>query len=134
MLTQLRERQNELDRLGVRMMGVGTREAYQARKLTEDGIDVELLLDPDDRVRQALDVGHRFEWWRLLHPKGATSYVRAARQAKRFDPIWAEATQRPGILLLDTDLNLIWSRIGSRLGDYPTADDVVEAVDTALGT
>lgn len=134
MLTQLHERQSELDGLGVHVMGVGTREAYQAKKLTNDGIGVELLLDPDDHVRRALGAEGRFESWRLLHPKGAVSYVRAARQAKRFDPIWAEATQRPGILLLDTDLNLIWSKMGTRLGDYPTADQVVEAVDTALAT
>ena len=134
MLTQLREHQSELDHLGVHVIGVGTREAYQAQKLTEDGIGVELLLDTDDDVRKAVDADGRFEWWRVLHPKGAVSYARAARQARRFDPVWSEATQRPGLLLLDSDLKLIWHRMGTRLGDYPTVDEVIEAVDAALAT
>lgn len=128
----MHERQNELDQLDVHLLGVGTREAYQAQKLTDDGFGVELLLDPDDQVRQALGSAGRFEWWRLFHPVGAKSYVKAARQAKKFDPIWAEATQRPGILLLDRNLDLRWSKMGTRIGDYPSADEVMDAVENAL--
>lgn len=134
MLAQLRERQDELDAQGVHLIGVGAREAYQAKKLTDDGFGVELFLDPDDQVRQALGAQERFEWWRLFHPVGARAYVKAARQAKRFDPIWAEATQRPGLVLLDGNRDVRWSRIGSRIGDYPTADEVIEAVGDALST
>ncbi len=134
MLTQLRERQDELDKFNVRLLGVATREAYQAQKLTEDGFGVELFLDPDDQIRRLLGSAGRFEWWRLFHPIGAKAYVQAVRQAKRFDPIWAEATQRPGLVLIDRDLNLRWSRVGGRIGDYPSADEVIGAVRDALSS
>lgn len=118
--------------MGVQLLGVGTREPYQVDRLIADGIGVELLLDPHDRLRTALGADRRFNWWRLLHPAGATAYVRAARQAARFDPIWSEANQRPGLVLLDSDMSVRWSRMGSRLGDYPRADEVTDAVSAVL--
>ena len=128
----MRERQDRLDSLGVSLIAVGTREDYQARSLIDQGIGVELLLDPEDEIRQLLGAAARFEWWRLLHPAGAVSYAKAVGQAKRFDPIWAEANQRPGILLLDAQLEIAWTRMGSRIGDYPTADEVIDTVASAI--
>lgn len=134
LLTQLHERQHELDRLDIHLVGVAIREGYQAQKLIDDGIGVDLFLDPNDEVRQALGAAGRIELWRLLNPFAARAYVKAARQSERSDPIWAETRRRPGILLLDSDLTLRWSRMGTRLGDYPTADEVLIAVQTALST
>lgn len=128
----MRERQAELDAFDVQLVGVGAREDYQARKLIQGGFGVDLLLDPDNAVRTALGARDRFSRWKLINPVGAIAYVRAARQAKWSDPIWAETTQRPAIFLLDANLDLVWSRIGNRLGDYPSADDVIAAVGSAL--
>ena len=128
----MRERQDRLDSLGVSLIAVGTREDYQARNLIDQGIGVELLLDPEDEIRQLLGAAARFEWWRLLHPAGAVSYAKSLSQAKRFDPIWAEANQRPGILLLDTQLEIAWMQMGSRIGDYPKADEVMDTVTSAI--
>lgn len=118
--------------MNVQLLGVGTREPYQVERLRADGFAVDLLLDSQDQLRRAVGADHRFAWWRVLHPGGATAYVRAARQAKRFDPIWSEANQRPGLVLLDADLNVLWSRIGNRLGDYPSADEVITTVSSIL--
>jgi hypothetical protein len=128
----LRERQDELDALGIGLIGVATREDYQAKKLMDQGLDVQLFLDPENGVRRALGIA-RFSWWRLLHPKGAIAYLRAMRQIKLFGPVWAEANQRPAILLLDADLNVLWSSIGSYLGDYPSADAVFAETRSQLG-
>jgi hypothetical protein len=128
----LRERQDRLDSLGVSLLAVGTREDYQARNLMDEGISVELLLDPEDEIRQLLGAAARFEWWRLLHPAGAVSYAKSLGQAKRFDPIWAEANQRPGILLLDAQLEIAWTKMGSRIGDYPDPDEVIDTVESLI--
>jgi hypothetical protein len=128
----LREQQDRLDSLDISLIAVGTREDYQARRLIDEGIGVELLLDPEDQIRQLLGAAARFEWWRLLHPAGAVSYAKSLSQAKRFDPIWAEANQRPGILLLDTQLEIAWMQMGSRIGDYPKADEVMDTVASAI--
>lgn len=114
------------------MIGVATREAYQAVKLIEDGIGVELLLDPDDSIRGALDADTHFSPWRVLHPKGAVAYAKAFRQSRRFDPLWAEIAVRPGVVILDANLDVAWSRMGQFIGDYPTADEVMAAARSAL--
>lgn len=118
----------------MQLIGVATRESYQAQKLIDDGFGVELFLDPDDQIRRLLGSARRFEWWRLFHPVGAKAYLQAVRQAKRFDPIWAEATQRPGLVLVDRNLDLRWSRVGARIGDYPSADEVIGAVRDAFSS
>lgn len=110
------------------VIGVATREDYQARRLMENGMPFELLLDPDDGLRAALDADARFRSWRLLHPRGALDYVRSFRQRRAFDPIWSQATQRPGMVLLDIDLRVSWSYFGRRIGDYPSVDEVMAAV------
>ena len=92
-------------------------------------VPFELLLDPDDSVRRALGITERFSPLRLLHPRGALDYVRAARQARNFDPIWAEATQRPAMFLLDVELGVQWSHVGRRIGDYPTISQIMTALE-----
>ncbi len=123
------ERTDALDAAGVTVIGVATREDYQARRLMESGVPFELLLDPDDTLRRALGIAGRFPPWNLLDPRGALDYLRAVRQARSFDPIWAEATQRPGVVLLDVDLAVRWSHVGSRIGDYPAVAEILSAIE-----
>jgi hypothetical protein len=127
----LREHQDELDSIGARVLGVGTREDFQAAKLIEDGMPFPLLLDPENSVRAALGMADRFGLLRLLHPMGAVAYVKAARQAKRFDPVWGDATQRPGVAIFDSAGALSWTHLGTRLGDYPTVGSVLTALSAA---
>ena len=113
------------------MLGVGTREDFQAKKLIEDGMPFPLLLDPQNSVRDALGMADRFGLLRVLHPRGAVAYVKSARQAKRFDPIWGDATQRPGVAIFDSTGTLSWTHLGTRIGDYPTVGSVLTAVSAA---
>lgn len=122
------ERKHDLDAAGVTVVGVATREDYQARRLVGQGLPFELFLDPDDSFRRALGTVARFSAWRLLHPAGAVDYARAVRQARSFDPVWSEATQRPGVVLFDEGLRVSWSHFGRRIGDYPSVEEVVAAV------
>jgi len=84
-----------------------------------------LLLDPDNLVRQVMGSAERFGWGRLMHPKGAVAYARALRSSRRFfDVTLEQATQRPGVLVLDAQQNIVWTYVGNRLGDYPDVDVV----------
>lgn len=134
MLSQLAEREERLDAAGVTVIGVATREDYQAQRLLDDGFPFPLLLDPEDSLRTAMGVSERFSPWRLLHPRGAFDYVRSARQARRFDPVWAEATQRPGMVLLDGEMRITWSHFGARIGDYPAVDEIMTAIDAGTAS
>lgn len=87
-----------------------------------------LLLDPENDLRRRLGIAATFSPLRLLHPRGALAYLRAARQAGDFGPIWSEATQRPAVVVLDRDLDVAWRHVGKQLGDYPGIDEVLAAV------
>lgn len=118
----------------VQVIGVATRADYQAQDLIDKGMPFPLLLDPDDAVRSLLGAATKFSALRLLHPAGVVAYWRAARQAGDFGPIWSEALQRPGVLILDRELNVAWSRFGRQLGDYPSVVEVLGAVDSLGST
>ena len=122
------ERKTDLDSSGVTLIGVATRADYQARHLMETGVPFELLLDPDDDLRRRLGIADRFAAWRLVHPRGAVQYLRSIRRARDFDPIWAEATQRPAMILLDHELRVVWSHVGQRIGDYPDIPEILHAI------
>lgn len=107
------------------------REAYQAQRLLDDGMAVPLLLDPENRIRELLGIDERFHWKGLLSAKGAMAYVRAARQARNFDPIWRSATERPAMLAVNRHGDVVWSHIGRRIGDYPSVEECLDALKRA---
>lgn len=131
MLAQLREHQNQIEAVGAQVIGVGTREDYQAQNLLDEGMPFPLLLDAENSVRAALGVSERISPLTLLNPKGAVAYARALRQARRFGPIWAEATQRPAVVVFDSKGSVVWSHLGTRLGDYPSVGECLGALSEA---
>lgn len=131
---QLREHKPELDGLGAQVVGVGAREDFQARKLGSDGFPFPLLLDPEDQVRAALGSAERFSPARLLDPRGAMPYLKAVRRAgKFFDITLAQATQHPGVAVVNADLEVVWSYVGQRLGDYPPHALVLDELRKVAG-
>lgn len=131
MLTQLGEHQERIDSFGGRVVAVAPREPYQALRLAESGFTTPLLLDPDNRLRSALGVADRFPWRGVLSPRGAMAYARAARQARNSDPIWSSITERPVMLALDGEGAVVWSHIGSRIGDYPSVGECLDGLRLA---
>ncbi|MEP7178888.1 MAG: redoxin domain-containing protein [Pseudonocardiales bacterium] len=126
----------ELDRataqlapLGARPVAVGGSADYQARWLRDErGVRMPLLLDPDQRLRDALQVGHL--GGRLLDPRGLASYGRAMRAGLRPQRITRDTVQAPGVVILDAQLEVRWRHVGKRIGDYPRLSEVIDAVRT----
>ncbi len=127
----MEEQKERVDALGGRVVAVAPREAYQAVRLAESGFDTPLLLDPNNQLRRALGAADRFPWRGLFSPRGVMAYVRAARQYRKSDPIWSSLTERPGMLALNAEGAVVWSHIGMRIGDYPTADACIEGLRRA---
>jgi hypothetical protein len=122
-LRRLSERLDEVQAAGGAALGVSVGAAHQARWLVEErGVRFVLLVDPDRRVYDALELPRR--WWVSLNPRGWWSYARALVRGNRPGRI-IEPNQLPGLALLDADANAVWVHRGRALGDYPALERVL---------
>lgn len=117
----------ELSALGAQPLAIGGSADYQARWLRDEkGVGMPLLLDPEQRFRDAVGVGRLGA--RLLDPRGAPSYLRAMRHGYRPRAITKDTVQAPGVVVLDRRRQVVWKHVGQRIGDYPPLATLVEAV------
>jgi hypothetical protein len=101
---------------------VGGSADYQAQYLRDElGVTAPLLLDPDQELRDAVGAS-RLLVGRMLSPKGARSYMSALRGGYAFQRPTRDALRSPGVAVLDADLDVKWTYVGKRLGDYPDLD------------
>jgi len=122
-LRRLSERLDEVEAAGASALGISVGADYQARWLMdEQGVRFPLLVDPDRRVYEALELPRR--WWVGLNPLGWWNYVRALARGNRQGRI-IEPNQLPGLALLDADARAVWVHRGRALGDYPPIDRVL---------
>ncbi|MEN8233645.1 MAG: hypothetical protein ABFR89_01820 [Actinomycetota bacterium] len=116
-----------------RVIAVGGSAGYQARWLRDTkGVEMPLLLDPEQRVRAVADLGDLTPL-EMASPSGAGSYVRSILSGFRPQVPTADATKAPGILLLDRDFSVAWVHRGHALGDYPPIDELIARVETVAG-
>lgn len=122
-LREVSERLGEVEAAGGAALGVSVGAAHQARWLVEEkGVRFPLLVDPQRRVFDALDLPRR--WWVGLNPKGWWNYARAVARGNRQGRI-VEPNQLPGLALLDEHATAVRLHRGSALGDYPPLDVVL---------
>mgnify|MGYP001812487238 CR=1 FL=1 len=118
--------------MGARVVGVSARDARQAQRLVDAGMPYKLLLDPDQQIRGAIGSADRFSMARRLHPKSLAAHLGSLRQAKYFGLSRSEARRRPGIVILDAQLNPTWTYIGNGVGDYPDLEVVLTELRRAV--
>ena len=129
-LLALEEQRPGAVRDGISIVGVGKAAGHQAEWLMSSaGIGYELLLDPDENIYRALELGH-FPWWKMLSPTTTRNYLRAVRRARQ-GRITNHPLQAPGVVALDENLRLTYVHRGATLGDYPPANEVIDAVRSA---
>ena len=128
---QLREAEAELAEIDANVVGVAAKEDYQAQALIDDGMPFPLLLDPEDKVRAIIGTAERMSPVALLRPAGALAYARSLKRARHFALTVSQATQRPATVVLDSEMNIAWSHLGKRPGDYPDVADALEALRQA---
>lgn len=122
-LRQVSDRYDEVEAAGGKAVGVSVGADHQARWLMEErGIRFPLLVDPDRRLYDAIDLPRR--WWVGLNPRGWWNYARAIARGNRQGRI-IEPNQLPGLVLLDSEAQAAWVHRGSALGDYPKLDRVL---------
>jgi peroxiredoxin len=108
--------------LGYKTLCVGGSADYQARWLADNGVAIDLLLDPEHAFRHAVGLGD-IGAHNLLRPKGAINYLRAFGEGRKPMAITRDTLRSPGVALLDENLEVVWTYEGKALGDYPPLDE-----------
>jgi peroxiredoxin len=126
----VRDLDGERDRFpaGTRVIAVGGSADHQARWLRDTkGVEMPLLLDPDQEVRAVAGVGD-LSARQMSSLGGATNYVKSLVRGFRPQVPTHDATKAPGIVVFDSELNVAWVHHGEMLGDYPPVDDLIDTV------
>lgn len=127
----MREARSEIEALGADVLAVGRRADYQARALIDEHDDgFELLLDPEGRLSDRLDMGG-FAWWRWLMPSTWWKYVRWSTSARQGRPFLSTVNAQPGVVIVDPDGRVVWAHRGVVVGDYPPVAEVLDALRAA---
>lgn len=114
--------------LGAGGMAVGGSADYQAQWLRDErGVTLPLLLDPTHAIRQAVGAQKPIGVG-LLAPRGAAAYARSLRKGYRPQKITRDTIRTPGVVVVDGAGEVRWSYVGTRIGDYPSLDDVRTAL------
>lgn len=116
-LRELDSHREQLEDMGIGVIGVGGAADYQARHLMKQGVGFPLLLDPEHRLYHSLNI-RRIHWWKLLSVFTWWRYVRAARRARQ-GRITDHPLQAPGLVILDQSGTVRFLHRGETLGDYP---------------
>lgn len=110
---------------GASVIAVGGSADFQARWLRDElEIGLPLLLDPEQHVRSLAHLGN-LTARQLLSPRGAARYVDALRDGLRPQRITRDTVRAPGVAIFGPGFELLWTRAGVRLGDYPSVDELV---------
>ncbi len=105
-------------------VAIGGSADYQATWLREErGVNLPLLLDPDQGFRDHVGATKRLTW-RLADPRGAAAYTRSMAHGFRPQRITRDTVRSPGVVVLDQTGAVRWRHLGTRIGDYPALDDV----------
>ena len=117
-----------IESLGARVVVVGTGADWQAERLMAEGMPFECLVDPEANLYRALGIGRvgLGEW---LRPSTIRRYLRAIRRGGRQGRITGDWRRLSGVALIGTDRRLLWSYRADGVGDYPSTDEVVRAVE-----
>lgn len=133
-LIELDRRRTRFAELGAGVLAVGGSADYQARWLAEErGVIMPLLLDPDQRLRDAVGMSRPLGW-RMLDPRGLAAYGQSVSRGYRPQRITRDTVRTPGVVILDPSLRQRWRSEGDRIGDYPSHAIVESALASLVRT
>ena len=128
----MREHRTEIESLGAPLLVVGTGAAFQARRLMDQGLPFECLVDPEARLHRALGIG-RVDWRTALRPATYANYWRGWRRGGRQREITGDPRRLSGLAVFDAGQRLRWRHVARTIGDYPPVASLLATLrDAAL--
>jgi hypothetical protein len=111
-----------------RVVAVGGSADYQARWLREKkGVTLPMLLDGQQVIRTSLELAD-LTTSEMSSGRGWANYGKAMVSGFRPQRPTRDARRSPGVAVFGPGLELRWLHRGSALGDYPSVDELIEAV------
>jgi AhpC/TSA antioxidant enzyme len=129
----VREAYPQLERLGVRVIAVGTGAPYQARHLMDTGMPFPCLIDAEARLYAALGIG-RIEWHEWLKPDVWRNYTRALRRGSKPGRVTGDPRRLSGVAIIDPERHVRWIYRSRIPGDYPPIGTVLDELRRATAT
>jgi hypothetical protein len=126
----VREAHPEIERLGARVIAVGTGAAYQAKHLMDAGMPFPCLVDADARLYAALGIG-RIEWHEWLKPGVWRNYLYALRRGSRPGKVTGDPRRLSGVAIIDPGRSVRWLYRSRVPGDYPPIDTLLDMLQEA---
>jgi hypothetical protein len=126
----LREHRTEIEDLDARLVVVGTGAGFQARRLMDQGLPFECLVDPEARLYRALGIG-RVSWRAALLPATYLNYWRGWRRGGRQHEVTGDPRRLSGVAVFDAGQRLRWRYVARTIGDYPPVTSLLTALRNA---
>jgi AhpC/TSA antioxidant enzyme len=123
----VREAHPQLERLGARVIAVGSGAAYQAQHLMATGIPFPCLVDEDARLYTALGIG-RIAWHEWFKPGVWRNYLRAIGRGSRPGKVTGDPRRLSGVAIIDRQRHPQWVYRSQVPGDYPSIGAVLDAL------
>jgi hypothetical protein len=129
----LREHREEIERLGARVIVVGTGAGFQARRLMDQGMPFECLVDPAARLHRVLGIG-RVDWRAALRLDTYRNYWRGWRRGGRQREVTGDPRRLSGLAAFDAQRRLRWRHVARTIGDYPPVAAFLGALRDVAGS
>lgn len=123
----MREAHTEIEKLGARVIAIGTGADWQAQRLMDEGMPFPCLVDPEANLYRALDIG-RMGWADLLRPDLWRNYIDAFRHGGRQGRVTGDIRRLSGIAIIDPERTVRWLHRSATAGDYPPLAVVLTAL------
>ena len=125
---QLRERQDELDRLGMQVLVVSFEDGPVAAAYARDmSLAWPLVLDPSRQLFQAYDMD-RGSLWKVMGPGNWWFYLKLLLRGRRLHRPSGDVYQLGGDVLIDPAGTVRLHRITTTSTDRPAVEEIVQLV------
>lgn len=119
----------DLNVVFVSIEGAAATEAFR----TASGSPHRFLCDPALALRRAFEIP-RGDLSQIIHPGVLIAGVRAIAEGHRQTRPAADAMQAPAVVVLDTDGEVVWRRVGKHMGDGATVIELEHHLRLAAQT
>jgi len=134
MLAQLAAVHPDIIERGGDVIGVAPAAGYQATHLMETSIPYDLFMDRDHDLSERLELDEQSLWEFIFNIGAWWKYLSALARHHRQGKVTQGYTVLPAIMVVDAAGSITYLYRGTGIADYPPLDEVLGALEGAIGS